>query len=146
MKKPILSLIQAVLCVLSAAALIAAAFMIFFEGLAARSNDPLAEIFSAGAIADKAVFVVPFLCASIIVTIICALLGVKTEENCRAKDEISVGKSTGDEKLTESSLSRVRGVIFLIAVILIIIGIFNGSFDDVFIKASNICTECIGLG
>lgn len=29
---------------------------------------------------------------------------------------------------------------------LILRGILNGSMQDVFVKAVNICTECIGLG
>lgn len=40
----------------------------------------------------------------------------------------------------------IRAVLFLTAVIFIIIGIINGSAFDVFIKASKVCTECIGIG
>ena len=38
--------------------------------------------------------------------------------------------------------------IFLLAVSagLILHGILDGSMQDVFVKAVNICTECIGLG
>ncbi len=57
-----------------------------------------------------------------------------------------IKKNTRDERFPSSSVIIVRLVIFLIAVIFIIIGIFNGSLNDVFIKASKICTECIGLG
>ncbi|MBO5712564.1 MAG: hypothetical protein J6R47_06960 [Acholeplasmatales bacterium] len=47
------------------------------------------------------------------------------------------------EKLVVNIL---RGAIGLIAVALIIVGIFNGGAEDVLQKAINICTECIGLG
>lgn len=40
----------------------------------------------------------------------------------------------------------VRGAIFVIAVVFIVIGVFNGGMADVLGKAINICTECIGLG
>ncbi|MCH5154939.1 MAG: hypothetical protein J1F71_06985 [Clostridiales bacterium] len=40
----------------------------------------------------------------------------------------------------------VRGALFAIAVVFIVLGIVNGGAKDVLIKAINICTECIGLG
>lgn len=39
-----------------------------------------------------------------------------------------------------------RIAVFVVAVLLIIAGITNGGMFDVFVKAINICTECIGLG
>ena len=43
-------------------------------------------------------------------------------------------------------LLGVRIAVAVIGVALLVWGIFNGGADDVFIKAINICTECIGLG
>ena len=40
----------------------------------------------------------------------------------------------------------VRGCVFVLAVVFIVLGIINGGANDVLIKAVNICTECIGLG
>lgn len=40
----------------------------------------------------------------------------------------------------------VRGCIFAVAVVFIILGIINGGANDVLLKAINICSECIGLG
>lgn len=40
----------------------------------------------------------------------------------------------------------VRGCIFAVAVVFIILGIINGGAHDVLVKAINICQECIGLG
>lgn len=40
----------------------------------------------------------------------------------------------------------VRGVVFALAVVFIILGILNGGARDVLVKAINICTECIGIG
>ena len=43
-------------------------------------------------------------------------------------------------------LAAVRTALLVLAVILIIHGILNGSMKDVFQKAVRICMECIGLG
>jgi len=41
---------------------------------------------------------------------------------------------------------RLRTVLYLLAVLLIALGVMNGGMWDVLVKAINICTECIGLG
>ena len=43
-------------------------------------------------------------------------------------------------------LKTVRFVILAVALAFIVVGIFNGSANDVLTKAIKICTECIGLG
>ncbi len=40
----------------------------------------------------------------------------------------------------------VRGTVLVVAVVFIVLGVFNGGMHDVFGKAVRICTECIGLG
>ncbi|MBQ8178489.1 MAG: hypothetical protein IJ033_04770 [Clostridia bacterium] len=40
----------------------------------------------------------------------------------------------------------VRAVVFVVAVVLLVLGILNGGMADVLGKAIRICTECIGLG
>ena len=155
MKKSGLTLIQSALCVLSAVALIAAALLIYFEGSAAKASDPMADVYTVEAIAAKAVFVLPVIAAAVIVTIICAVKGVKGAEIKRAPGATDTGKESGitsannntaDASMPASTTNIIRIAVILLAIILIIIGIFNGSFNDVFIKASKICTECIGLG
>ena len=42
--------------------------------------------------------------------------------------------------------NRIRLAVLIIAVICIIAGIANHNMRDILIKATNICTECIGLG
>lgn len=54
----------------------------------------------------------------------------------------AVSKAVSSEKV----LLGVRIAVLLVAVAFIIWGITNGGARDVFIKAINICTECIGLG
>ena len=40
----------------------------------------------------------------------------------------------------------LRAALLVLAVVLIVAGVFNGSARDVFGKAVKICTECVGLG
>lgn len=42
-------------------------------------------------------------------------------------------------------INIVRGVILVSGITFVILGIFNKGFEDVLIKAINICSECIGL-
>ena len=45
-----------------------------------------------------------------------------------------------------TDLTGPRLLLLILAAALILHGIINGSMHDVFVKAVNICTECIGLG
>ena len=40
----------------------------------------------------------------------------------------------------------VRAIVLVLAIVFIVLGIFNGGARDVLVKAVNICTECVGLG
>ena len=40
----------------------------------------------------------------------------------------------------------IRACLFAAAVILIVLGIYNGGLKDTFNKAIHICYECIGIG
>lgn len=57
----------------------------------------------------------------------------------------SLANVSAPEKLL-SSINITKCVIFCVAAIFIVIGIFNGGMADVLQKAVKICTECIGLG
>lgn len=50
------------------------------------------------------------------------------------------------QKTNRKQLLAVRIAVAAIALALIAAGIINGGTRDVFVKAINICTECIGLG
>ena len=58
------------------------------------------------------------------------------------KKPISFNVNKNEKKII--NIARIS--ILVIAVIFIITGIYNGGAEDVFNKAINICTECIGLG
>ncbi|WP_255547720.1 CD1871A family CXXC motif-containing protein [Crassaminicella indica] len=42
--------------------------------------------------------------------------------------------------------NRIREMIFIVGAIFIGVGIYRGEVGRVFIKAINICLECIGIG
>ena len=56
------------------------------------------------------------------------------------------GNKTPGAPSNTTHLGYVRSALYVLAVILIGMGIGNGGMRDVLIKAINICTECIGLG
>ena len=62
-------------------------------------------------------------------------------ENTVAEKPIAVAS-----KKESHSLAAVRAIVFAVAVVFIVLGIFNGGMSDVLDKAIKICTECIGLG
>ena len=143
-RKTVLLILQSVFCVLTAIMLIVADLIVYFEGASEKSSDPMANIYSADAIKDKAVFVIPVLAVSVIVTIVCALLKVKDEKASRPLGKIDIRKNKEDSRI--KAVNVIRIVMLAVAIVFIIVGIFNGSLNDVFVKASKICTECIGLG
>ena len=78
--------------------------------------------------------------------------------NIVAKNDIDILKSEKQFKLekqlktyvkpkVENTIIRAAQIaVGALAITFIILGVFNGGVRDVFIKAINICTECIGLG
>ena len=69
-------------------------------------------------------------------------------EFAAAKERGVLVAAEGDTKhLAEGhTVYIIRGAIFIAAIVFIILGISNGSMNDVLGKAVQICTECIGLG
>lgn len=79
--------------------------------------------------------------------------GAKSDSVQSGSQMISDGGDVPDHEIAgmahgenHAVLNAVRIAVFAAAVILIIHGINNGSMQDVLVKATNICTECIGLG
>ena len=65
----------------------------------------------------------------------------------RIKEEKAAGvKAEPKAAAPARDLKAVRIVILAVAVVFIIVGIFNGSMMAVVNKAIRICTECVGLG
>ena len=70
---------------------------------------------------------------------------VKASFKTAKKDDIS-GQWSVVSGQNEKMLFGIRLTLAVIAVVFIVVGIFNGGMADVLQKAINICTECIGLG
>lgn len=72
------------------------------------------------------------------------------------KTEVELLKASADkkpadavekkDKTKKTTTAKVQIALYLLAAVLIVLGIDNGGMRDVFVKAVNICTECIGLG
>ena len=133
--------IQAALCVLIAALLIMAAVGIYREGAARKAENPLEAIYTPEAVAEKAALLLPLVLFALGFTAAGLLLGVGDTEKARIPQP---GKTV--KKVQDRRLGRWQAGLCVIAIALIVIGIFNGSALDVLIKAINICSECIGLG
>lgn len=80
-----------------------------------------------------------------------AVIGVS--QACRASMERELaalkdapkGKTEPDEP-RRLPVQPIRIALYLLAVLFIVLGVMNGGWYDVLVKAINICTECIGLG
>ena len=77
------------------------------------------------------------------VFLLCVTAGFlkKTPDGIKRAKEYRRGKNM---PLRTETCTRV--FVFALSAILIVLGIANGGLYDVFVKAVNICTECIGLG
>ena len=91
------------------------------------------------------------LSAWVVVTLVChyslkrELSLVKEALKVAPKKEKSPSRAE-DTRKKRIILWSVRGGVLLVALVFIILGIFNGGMKDVLEKAIRICTECIGLG
>jgi ABC-type sugar transport system ATPase subunit len=97
--------------------------------------------------------VLPFVVLSLVWGIACVFVSDIT-----AKQDISILKNEKlfvldkklkvlvDDKTDKIIVNVARVAIGVTAITFIVLGVLNGGMRDVFIKAINICTECIGLG
>ena len=99
--------------------------------------------------------VLPWVAIAIAALMISTVLQEKSmqREIEAAKEQIKLEKSSGvqpkaerKEEKTRVNVRTLRVVLLVLAVVLIVAGVFNGSARDVFGKAVKICTECVGLG
>ena len=145
-KKRVALIVQSVLWVMTAIVFIASVVSIYMSGMSLRTENPMADIYSLEAIRQRSVIALPFLGISIANSVLLAILGIKDENADKAVLDVDIAKNTEGSLLPADTIRTARRAGIILAVICIILGIFNGSMRDVFIKASKICTECIGLG
>lgn len=143
--KIVLIYIQAVTCLITAIILITSCLLIYFDGVRMLADNPMASIYTAEKIAGKFLPVAIAFALTVIVNIICVIAGARDMNQDKAATNIDINKNT-EGRLSAGNLKILRTVVLVFAILFIVIGIFNGSMNDVLIKASKICTECIGLG
>lgn len=108
--------------------------------------DPTAEILAA------ALVVLPPVLIGLTLCFICSVLVKKAilRETEVYKQIIAEGNKITPAPTPDADkptlLKTVRFALLAVALVFIVLGIFNGSANDVLTKAIKICTECIGLG
>lgn len=144
MKKSRIDRLHRLFCLLTALAVIVAAFLAIGESLRLNfsGTEPRYSVYSAGPALGRVGWAS---LAAALLAALTALIGRKSSPS-QPKGHASVHMLP--EKKTDSK-GRVRFWRALVAVLalgLIVYGALNGSMADVLKKAVAICTECIGLG
>lgn len=156
-KRRILLYINSALYGLWAILTAGSAISIYLKGSAYQAQGhPEAWIFTREKAVEAFGTFVPMLVLAVVVTLICVIKGIRDDSQDKPvadPDLISIYKAEReterDIQAEASKAKRLRAVktaLLIIAVIFVIAGIFNGSMEDMLIKAINICTECVGLG
>lgn len=140
-KRNIWLIVQSVLCILIAAMLSYSAVRIYLEGSAYQAaGHPTEWIYTREKVLSALIPVLPVFIISLGVNLFCVVKGYKDEEAEKPVHDIEFKRNS------ESKLSVVRWVLMAAAIVFVIMGIQNGSMEDVLVKAIKICTECVGLG
>ena len=146
-----LQIVCGVLCIVSAA-------MVLWTLLSATYQPKLSGAFftNHNAVADRLIFMLPWVLGTgVNAYLVCALSEksrqqevelLKAELVKQIKEGNVAQQSKEKEKSSDKLVLGLRVGFAVVAVILVIVGIFNGGMADVFKKAINICTQCIGMG
>ncbi len=145
-KRKLLLTLQSIMWLATALCFIMSAVLIYTEGLKVKALDPMADIYTIEAIRRYSGTPIIFLLASLLMSVVCIFLNVKESSPNYPSKIIDFTNNKKVSVISEAGQKKLRTAIFVVAVIFIILGFFNGSLMDVLIKASKICTECIGLG
>ena len=138
-KNKVFLVVQSVVCVLVGVLLIVGVIGIFLDGQAAHAENPLTWVFTREIVGERFRPIAPLFFAAIGLTAGGMLLGAK---DGNADKPVKGGKVEN----RAPGGKTLRTVLLLVAVALLVLGVFNGSARDVFGKAVKICTECVGLG
>ncbi len=142
---------MAAVCVALAVLLAVSAVSVCLDGSVRREQDPPAGIFTREIAAEKLHSVAPLFIAFGILPVIMRISGVK--DDCREHPLKAHGSGPGTAGShtvhipadSGRKVFTVRVIFLILAVVLLVLGILNGSAPDVFSKAVTICTECIQL-
>ncbi len=156
-KTRIFMIIQSLLCILSVILLMSAAIGIYSEGMSRKAEDPTEHIYTREAAVKAAAPGALALLFGLCLSVAGWAMGIHDENEDKPvmipefagsmKEQSKTGAIKEQEGFSQKKkLSRIRLLVLIIAVICIIAGIANNNMRDILIKATNICTECIGLG
>lgn len=97
---------------------------------------------------DMLMHVLPWTAAAFLLAYIGLVLrDISMEKELVMLKNVSMPGSVEESHASKSThVGAVRIVLLIAAVVLSVLGVFNGGARDVLVKAINICTECIGLG
>ena len=156
-KRKILLYINSALYGLWAILTAGSAISIYREGSAYQAQGhPEAWIFTREKAVEAFGMYIPVLALAVVMTLICVAMGIRDDKQDKPvaysdlidiyKAEREAGRDVQAEAAGAKRLRNVKIALLIVAVIFVIAGIFNGSMEDMLIKAVNICTECVGLG
>ena len=140
-------IIQSAICILVTVLLAVCAVRIYREGAARRIVDPLSWIYTRENVASAIGSVIPPAGIGAVLTVYGLIKGIRDENVDKPVKSEGLMK---DQRIWRNAFIRdpgkMRIALFALAVLMIILGVYNGSAWDVFGKAVKICTECVGLG
>lgn len=106
-----------------------------------------------GEVVKMVLFVLPFIAVMLLLSVAYVILRDRQiQKIIEVEKRLSQCGDPSAKGVTEKVIRRrkwipaLRIILLCIGVGLVVLGCFNQSVRDVFIKATNICTECIGLG
>ena len=141
-KKKVFLIIQSVLCFLTMAYPAVCSLIIYIHGIAAKTTDPTAWIYSRELVGK---YMLPFLLlaiATIVMAIVGILMGIRDENQDKPIINIEMKKNPEPDEVAAKKkhtiLTVIRCVVLVAAITLIIIGIINGSARDTLYKAITI--------
>ena len=156
-KTRVFMMIQSLLCILSVILLAGAAIGTYHEGKQRKAEDPTAYIYTREEAGKAAAPGAAVLLLGLCFAIAGRAMGIHDENEDKPvmipefagsmKEQLKPAAAGGEsDPSPKSRMNRIRLAFLLAAVICIIAGMANGNMRDILIKATNICTECIGLG
>ena len=122
---------------------------IYIEGNATENLDAngvhLQSVYHMEDVAERlSALAIPFavFCAVTVISVV-----LHTIYGTDATKGSTVPITAGKQKCPDSKKQHmIRIALFSLAALFILLGVMNGGWYDVLVKAINICTECIGLG
>lgn len=104
------------------------------------SGVPLTPAFTAEKVAARLEMLAPALLIYPVLVILAMLL---CREPQSSEADVKIAQKPGVQSMPVNPL---RAILYALAAAFILLGVMNGGWYDVLVKAINICTECIGLG